>query len=195
MEPAQRERLSEAEYLERERASDEKHELVNGELVAMAGSTRQHSQITANIIRSLGNRFADRPCVVHTSDRRVNVATTRLYAYPDVSVVCGPEQSHPQDHNTLRNPTLIVEVLSDSTELYDRGAKFAHYQNLASMREYLLVSQKERIVERYERIDGDEWRYTRFTGGAIVPLPSVAAELPLDEVYLKVEFAGDGEVA
>lgn len=188
MEPAQHERLSEAEYLERERLSDEKHELVNGELIAMAGASFGHALIATNIAGALRQRLAERPCRVVSADVRVNVAATGLYAYPDVIVICGRPEFHPKDSQTLRNPTILVEVLSDSTELYDRGAKFAHYQNLASLREYLLVSQKERVVERYERLDGGGWRYTRHTGGAVVPLPSVETTLPLDEVYLKVEF-------
>ena len=137
------------------------------------------------------SRLADRPCVVYTSDLRVNVSATGMYTYPDVSVVCGPAELHPDGSDTLRNPTVIFEVLSDSTEAYDRGAKFEHHQRLPSLREYLLVAPDQRRIERYERVEGGSWLYTLFTGDAVVPLPAIEIELPLVEVYARVEFNPD----
>lgn len=179
--------VSERDYLERERRSDVKHELINGRMIAMAGGSIEHALIIANVIGALGRRLAGGPCVVFSSELRVNVAATRLYTYPDVTVVCGPIERHPEDGGTIRNPTLLVEVLSESTEGYDRGAKFAHYRNLPSLREYLLVHQGERRVERYERVDVGSWLLTDFIGEAALPLPALGVELPLAEVYANLE--------
>lgn len=188
MKPAHRDRASEAEYLERERRSEARHEYVNGEIVAMAGASARHNLIVANVIRTLGGALKGRPCLVLASDQRVLVASTRLYTYPDVSVVCGKPKFHPSDPETLENPQLLVEVLSDSTELYDRGAKFAHYQKLDSLTEYLLVSQAERRIEHYHRIESGQWLLTVTQGTATAALPGIGVALPLDEVYANVEL-------
>ena len=191
MQAAPKQRVSEAEYLDQERRSSERHELLNGEIFAMAGASYLHVKIVGNLARSLGNRLQGRPCDVLPVDLRVCVSATGLYTYPDLSIVCGGPEFHPGSPDTILNPSVIFEVLSDSTEAYDRGAKFEHYQRLPSLREYLLVAQDQRSIARYERVEGGSWRYTLFTGDAVVPLPAVEIDLPLAEVYAKIEFNPD----
>jgi Uma2 family endonuclease len=178
----------EDEYIARERASETKHEYVNGELVAMAGASRRHNLIASNVAGVLASRLRDRPCVVLASDQRVAVTRTRLYAYPDVTVVCGRPESHPKDPETITNPTVLVEVLSDSTETFDRGAKFAHYQRLESLQHYLMISQTERRVEHYARLPSGQWLLTVHEEQGAVPLGALGVELPLDEVFAKLEL-------
>ena len=187
MKPAHRERASEAEYLECERQSEFKHEYVNGEIIAMAGASPRHNLIVANLLRTLGNALLGRPCLVFASDQRVHIAPTRLYAYPDVSVVCGQPEFHPQSPATLQNPLVLFEVLSDATESYDRGAKFAHYRKLEALTEYVLVSQRERRVEHYRRMESGQWLLTVVEESGTLALPALLVEVALDEVYLRVE--------
>ena len=122
-----------AEYLALERAADAKSEYLDGEIVAMTGGSRAHSLIAANLVRELGNALRERPCEVYGSDLRVSVALAGLYAYPDVTVVCGQPTFTDDERDTLENPTVIVEVLSPSTEGLDRGAKFTRYRRLPSL--------------------------------------------------------------
>lgn len=186
MDQAKRERATEAEYLARERASDARHEYVNGEIVAMAGGSPAHAQLAYNLIAALGARLRAGPCRGYSSDLRVHVAATRLYTYPDLTVVCGEPRFHTEDGDTLINPTLIAEVLSDATEAYDRGAKFAHYQRLESLREYVLVSQNERRIEVFRRAEGGDWMYHEYRDAGLVALPALGIEVPLAEVYERV---------
>jgi Uma2 family endonuclease len=190
VDPAGRERLSEDEYLARERASETKHEYVNGELVAMAGASRRHNLIAANVAASLASRLRDRPCVVLASDQRVAISRTRLYAYPDVTVVCGRPESHPKDPETIVNSTVLIEVLSEATERYDRGAKFAHYQRLESLRHYLMISQSERRVEHYARLPSGQWLLTVQEEDGAIPLEALGVDLPLEEVFAKLDLLG-----
>jgi Uma2 family endonuclease len=133
-------RLTEAEYLEFERRADVRHEFSDGEVFAMAGGTFAHSQIAGNLIRSIGNRLPI-ACAVLTADMRVKCDMTGLYTYPDVSVVRGERRFLDDRQDTLLNPVMVVEVLSDATEAYDRGRKFEHYRRIPSLRGYLLVRQ------------------------------------------------------
>ncbi len=189
MDPAQRERVSEAEYLARERDSKVRHEFVNGEMVAMAGGSFNHALIASNLVGALGNRLAKGRCVVLGSDLRVNVAATRFYAYPDVTIVCGTREFHPSETGTLRNPTVIFEVLSPSSELYDRAEKFSQYRKLPSLQEYVLVSQVKRHVEHYQRTDVGSWTLTEVSDEGTLSLPSAGVKLPLSEIYMNVEFS------
>lgn len=194
MEPAHRVRASEAEYLERERQSETKHEYIDGEIVDMAGASILHNLLVLNVGAALRERLRGKPCVVLASDQRVNIRATRLYTYPDVSVVCGRPETHPADAQTLLNPLVIIEVLSDSTEAYDRGEKFAHYRGLPSLREYVLVSQRARRIEHYRRVEVGQWLLTEYQEGAAVPLPALGIELPLAEVYDKAELVAAEDV-
>src|SRR5436190_17466052 len=138
--PAER-LLTEDEYLKQERAASCKSEFYAGRMFAMAGGRRAHNLIASNVITSLNTQLAERPCEVYPSDMRVKVSETGLYTYPDVVVVCGEEQFQDEQEDTLLNPTLLVEVLSESTEAYDRGDKAAHYRSLESLQQYVLISQ------------------------------------------------------
>jgi Uma2 family endonuclease len=181
--------LSEEQYIARERAaSDGKSEFLHGRVFAMSGGSPRHNLVTSNVSGALRTALRDRPCVVLSSDQRVCIEPTGLYTYPDVTVVCGGLKTHPRFDDTLLNPMLLVEVLSPSTEGYDRGAKFAHYRNIESLREVLLVSQVERVVEHYAREADGSWRLTTWTERQRVPLAAIACELALDDVYEKVEL-------
>lgn len=171
-----------AQYLELERGSLEKHEYLRGQVWAMAGGTPSHAQIAANVTAALSAALKGRPCGAFSSDLRVRVVETDRSTYPDVTVVCGKRQLAPDDENAVVNPTLIVEVLSDSTEASDRGEKFAHLQRLPSLKEYVLVSQREQRVEVFRRGEGATWTLLPFTSGR-VDLKSVDAFLELAEVY------------
>lgn len=179
--------LTPEEYLRIERAAEFKSEYFAGEMFAMAGGKPEHSLLKANVTIALGSRLRGRPCRVYDSDLRVLVSATGLYTYPDATVVCGPLETH--DGDTGTNPTVLVEVLSDSTEIYDRTTKFDHYRKIASLREVLFVSQHQPIVERFSRSDDGSWNLTDARGlGASIELTSIGVSLPLAEVYDKVEF-------
>lgn len=182
-EPARTPSPTFAEYLALEAESDVKHEHVNGEIFAMAGGTLEHSRIAANVILELGAQLRGRPCIVYTSDARVRVRATGLATYPDASIVCGAIEHDPEDANTLTNPVVLVEVLSDGTEAYDRGEKFAHYQRIASLREYVLVSQHRQRIDHYLRNDDDTWTFRSVETPGSLQLPSIGCELSLEAVY------------
>jgi Uma2 family endonuclease len=186
-----KQRLTPAEYLEIERAADYKSEFFAGETFAMAGASPPHVLITSNVTAELNVQLRGRPCRVYSSDLRVKVNDTGLYTYPDVVVVCGDQQFDDEQRDTLLNPTLLVEVLSPSTEGYDRGDKFAHYQRLPSLREYVLIAQDRQRIERYVRQgEGPDWLLTVASQGA-VSLLSIGCELRLADVYDKVDLPED----
>src|SRR5215216_7594453 len=133
--------ISPEEYLAIERKSEIKHEFFAGEMFAMVGASKRHNLITANLIRILGNQLLERPCNVYPSDMRVKVSATGKYTYPDVVIACEEEKFDDAENDTLLNPVIIIEVLSESTEAYDRGKKFEQYQNIESLTEYLLIGQ------------------------------------------------------
>jgi len=188
MEPAPRQRMTEEEYLAFERASQDKHEYINGEVYLMAGGTLRHSVISGNVLHALIGALAGRGCVVTTSNLRVGVTATRMYTYPDVAVACGRIRTHPLDPNTLVNPGLIVEVLSESTESHDRGAKFAHYRQMESLQEYVLVSQAERRVEHFRRIEPNQWVLTEYVGDGDVRFPVLDVTIPLAAFYAQLDL-------
>jgi Uma2 family endonuclease len=179
---------SEDAYIARERAAQAKSEFLRGRTYAMSGGSPRHNLIVANVIGALGTALRDRPCVVLSSDQRVCVEPTGLYTYPDVTVVCGGLRTHRRFDDTLVNPTVVVEVLSPSTEAYDRGIKFAHYRRVESLREYVLVSQTERLIEHYAREDDGSWRLTTWSETGHVPLRAAGCELSLGDVYDKVDL-------
>jgi len=181
-------RFTPAEYLALERAAEIKSELIDGHIVAMSGVSREHSLVAINLASHLNRQLEHRPCEVHGSDLRVRVSNTGLYTYPDVSVVCGEPEFEDEHFDTLLNPTVIFEVLSPSTEAYDRGEKFARYRRLASLREYVLVAQDRPRVERFTR-QGEAWVLTAFDEiEAVVELSSIGCALSLGEIYAKVRF-------
>lgn len=184
-------RFTEAEYLAFERASETKHEYFNGEIFdivyEMPGGSSNHSLIASNVITMFNSQLKRRPCQVFTSDMRVRVNQLGKYVYPDVTVVCGkPEFS--EDDNLL-NPVLIAEVLSPSTEDYDRGTKFLHYRAIESLRTYILIAQNRSSVEVYNLYPDGSWRLTQATGlDQTLHLPSIECDLALSDVYDKTDL-------
>lgn len=174
------------EYLTLERSAPYKSEFHDGQIYAMTGASRKHNLITVNIARELSIQLKKRPCEAYINDMRVKSAEARNYYYPDIAVVCGAPQFEDAQVDTLLNPTLLIEVLSPSTEAYDRGGKFAHYRKIPSLREYLLVTQDQPGIERYMR-QGDFWILSEAIGlEASMPLESIDCILSLSEVYDKV---------
>jgi Uma2 family endonuclease len=183
--------LSPEQYLAIERAAEERSEYLDGEMVAMTGGSRNHGLIVGNLVRELGSQLRDQPCEVYPTDLRVRVSPTGLYTYPDVVVACGEPRFEDEQLDTLLNPTVILEVLSPTTESYDRGRKFEHYRTLDSLAEYLLVSQDRPRIERFLRQDDGLWLFGDAAGlAAALVLPSIGCELRLAEVYAKVRFPG-----
>lgn len=181
--------LTPAEYLAVERAADHKSEYYRGEMFSMAGASREHNLIVHNLARGIGNRLADTACEAYSNDMRVKVDATGLYTYPDVVVTCEKPRFEDSHVDTLLNPTLVIEVVSKSTESYDRGKKAGHYRQIPSLQEYLLVSQHEQSVERYSRQKDGRWQLDEATSlDASIWIEAVGAALPLAEIYLKVEF-------
>lgn len=171
------------EYLALEERSGTKHEYLRGEMIAMAGGTPEHAALQAAMIIALGNALRGKPCRVYSSDLRVRVRETDLGTYADVTVVCGRLETSPDDRDGAINPVLIVEVLSDSTESYDRGAKFAHYRHLASLREYVLVSQSEPRIEVYRRNEHGRFELFEAVAGETFELTTIGATIGVDEIY------------
>jgi Uma2 family endonuclease len=182
--------LTVREYLAIERKAETKSEYFNGRMFAMAGGSEPHNLISSNTIGEFRGQFKGRPCRVYGSDQRIKVEATKLYTYPDVSAFCGELEYDDRRRDTLLNPLVLTEVLSKATEKYDRGDKFAHYQRIPSLRDYLLISQKTHRVEHYERQADDSWLLRSYTSlEDVVVLASVNCHLALREIYDKVELA------
>lgn len=181
------------EYLRLERSATVKSEFHDGQIRPMTGSNRKHNLITGNIAVELSLQLKNRPCEAYVNDMRVKAAKARSYHYPDIAVICGAAEFEDAQVDTLLNPTVLIEVLSASTEAYDRGGKFAHYRKIASLREYLLVTQDQPGIERYLR-QGEVWILSESQGlDAVVPLESIDCQLSLREVYDKVFEAGENQ--
>ena len=183
-------RLTAAQYLEKERAAQFRSEFFSGEVFAMVGASRKHNLIAVNISRRLNEQFDGRKCEVYQSDMRVKVNATGLYTYPDVVVTCDEPRFEDDQVDTFLNPKVIVEVLSPSTELWDRGKKFKHYRNIPSLREYVLISQDHVLIERFAiNVDG-EWALRDYrTHEDILVLDSISCELRLSDVYARIDFS------
>jgi Uma2 family endonuclease len=180
-------RFTAAEYLARERAAETRSEFFDGEIFAMAGASRKHNLITLNVGAELREQLKGRPCETYVSDMRVKVNSTGLYTYPDVVVVCGEPQFEDEQIDTLLNPTLIIEVLSASTEEYNRVEKFAQYRRVESLRGYVLIAQNQCQVEQYVRQPENQWLLTDASDpSAILSLPAIDARLALAEIYDRV---------
>jgi Uma2 family endonuclease len=186
-------RYTPEQYLAMERKADFKSEYDGGFITAMAGGSPEHNLIAVNLSGEIRSQLKGWPCVFYMSDVRLCVSPTGLYTYPDVMAVCGERQFLDGAKDTLLNPNMIVEVLSNSTESYDRGRKFGHYRQLASFQEYVLVAQDEVKVERFTR-RGDDWILSVFTSlDDTLRLASIDCEIALREIYHKVEFSGDAD--
>jgi len=178
-------------YLERERAALYKSDFHDGQIFAMTGASREHNLITVNITAALHQQLKNRPCEAYTNDMRVKASIAHSYHYPDIAVVCGGAQFEDGHFDTLTNPTVVIEVLSPSTEAYDRGGKFSNYRKIASLQEYLLVAQDQPYIERYVR-QHENWLLTETVGlDATLELSSIACTLALRDVYAKVLAEAD----
>jgi Uma2 family endonuclease len=185
-------RLTPEQYLEIERASEFRNEYYNGRMYAMSGGSHPHAIIIANLARELGNALKKSSCSVAASDARVRVSLHGLYTYPDVVVVCGEPRYADDQRDTILNPVLIVEVLSPSTEAYDRGFKFAQYRKLESVQEYGLVSQAEPRVEVFRKQPSGDWLLSEAAGlDASCRFDSVGCPVALAEIYSKVTFSAE----
>jgi Uma2 family endonuclease len=177
-------------YLAYERASLDKHEYFDGALFALAGASEQHNLISVNVLSGLHSQLRQRPCTVYPSDMRVKVERISLYTYPDVTIVCGQTQFEDEHRDTLLNPTVIIEVLSPSTEGYDRGKKFQNYRTIASLVEYMLIAQDAVHVEHYVRQSDRRWLLSEANEvDAVIDLSALGCSLALADIYEKVAFA------
>ena len=178
-----------AEYLASEEKAETRNEYWNGEIVAMAGGSLNHIQITSNVSRFIGNRIAE-SCSSLPTDIKVWIKTLNKFYYPDVTVFCDEPKFYQKRNDTIINPILIVEVLSKSTEAVDRGEKFFAYQTLESFREYVLISQERAVVEHFVKQVDRSWRYLAVIGlESVVKFESVNVEISLKEIYGRVEFS------
>ncbi|MDD4273273.1 MAG: Uma2 family endonuclease [Desulfobacter postgatei] len=190
--PKENNKMTPAEYLAMERnALDIKHEFFDGEIFAMVGARINHIRINANLTRELGNRFKNNKssCEVLPNDMRVKIEAG--YVYPDITILCEDPEFEGNEFDTLINPVVIIEILSKSTEAFDRGKKFNFYQAIPTLQEYVLVSQDEYRVEQFTRSDEDKWEYRSYKNTEQVlklKLKSVDCELPLSEIYWDVKF-------
>jgi Uma2 family endonuclease len=188
---AERSQLTAAEYLAWEREQEAKHEFFHGEVFAMSGGSYRHNALGMSIGSLLRATLRGRGCFVLTSDQRVSLWNEQRYVYPDATVVCGAIESQAGTNDVLLNPAVLVEVLSKSTELYDRGLKWEGYQRIASLTDYLLVSQAKVQIEQFRRREGNHWDYASYGPGERVVLTS-GAELDLDAIFDGVfALAGD----
>jgi Uma2 family endonuclease len=179
------------EYLALEERADHKSEYYNGEMFAMSGASNNHNLITGNVHAALHQLLSKRPCRTYVNDMRLLTSPKGLYTYPDVMVVCGKIEFAPKRDDTLMNPDVIVEVLSDSTQAYDRGAKFALYRKILSLKEYVMIDQTQPYVEHYRR-EGHFWVFEALeTIDTILTIPALECEIPLAVMCEKVEWKTD----
>jgi Uma2 family endonuclease len=196
MSAAPKRKLTAAEYLVIERAAPLKSEFFYGHMYAMAGASRFHNRIKENLIIETGSRVKGGRCQTFSSDQRVQLTPTGMFVYPDFLLVCNPPQFSELDPDSLINPQVVIEVLSPSTEGYDRGFKFAQYQLLPTIREFVLVSQDRMRIERFVRQPNDRWELTVFADPAgEFSLETVSVSIPLAAIYAGVEFPDPGPAA
>ena len=180
--------LTPAQYLATERAAEFRSEYVNGEIYAMSGGLLPHAQLMAQFSRELADALEHRPCLVTVADLRLQVTEAGAYLYPDVMVICDKPAYADGHRDMITNPSVVVEVLSESTERWDRGGKFVQYRQVASLREYVLVSQTEMRVEWFTRGSNGEWLYREAVGvDGVCRLQDLGIDLKLERVYRKVE--------
>ncbi len=176
------------EYLALEQATGERYEYIDGHILAMAGGTLAHGELSVKLAILLSNALRGRPCKIYPSDVKVCVADDGLYTYPDLSVVCGPPISSAHDPNAVRNPVVLVEVLSDGTEAYDRGEKFEKYRQIASLREYVLVSHRKPGVDLLRWSPDGSWILRALGPQDTLHLESLGVEIPVAAIYEDVEL-------
>lgn len=183
----ERRRFTPEEYLALEERSESKSEFYEGEIYAMSGASIAHNQLVRNLTSLLATRLRGGECQLFVADLRLHVAAHNLFTYPDLFAVCGPLSRLNERNDTLTDATFVVEVLSPSTQSYDRGQKFLFYQDLPSFKEYLLVSQDRRTVELHTLQREGQWLSTRMSQGK-VELQSLDVTLEIDDIYLDVDL-------
>lgn len=172
-----------ADYVRLEDESSIKHEYLDGVIRAMGGGTLDHARIASKIGYMLRSQLEGRPCEVYSSDARIRIVAANLITYPDVIVGCGPVEQDVEDHCAMLNPTVVVEVTSPSSDVYDRGRKLLCYQRVPSLREVVIVSHRERAIEVHRREDDGTWSVRRAIAGERIDLASIACSLDVDAVY------------
>ncbi len=191
--PQNKQKMTPGEYLALERSSlDIKYEFFNGEAFAMVGAGRNHNRINVNLTRELSYDFKTDQfaCDLFSNDMRVKIKDS--YAYPDIVIFCGDAEFEDNEFDTLTNPVIIMEILSDSTEAFDRGDKFAYYQVIPTLKEYILVSQKKYRIEQFILSDDNKWEYRSYEGREkVLKMESIGCELRLSEIYLNVKFESE----
>ncbi|MDQ7026956.1 MAG: Uma2 family endonuclease [Anaerolineae bacterium] len=182
-------RMTEAEYLNLESQSEIRHEYLNGEVFAMAGASWEHNRISMSTSSSLYVQLQGKSCLVNPSDQRIKVTATGLFTYPDISVVCGDPKFAGNIFDTIVNPIVIIEILSKSTEAYDRGEKFQHYREIETLQDYILISQTKPHIEGYTKQKNSKWLFSDAVGlDAIFDIASIDCKLALADVYVHVTF-------
>lgn len=183
--------VSPQEYLMLERASTTKHEYLNGKMVAMAGASLAHNYIVANLLREIGSFLKGKSCRINPSDLRISIPSAKSYTYPDATIICGKPEMVDDTFDTARNPAVIFEVLSGTTEEYDSGNKFLYYQRIPSLQEYILIDSFKKYAAIYTRQSPDLWKIVTFEDpNSILPIKTIDYKLPFDDLYFEVEFKG-----
>ena len=181
--------LSAEEYLEAERKATEKHELMNGKIITMQGASLRHNRITGNLIAEIGSFLKNKTCEVFPSDLRVNIPSTNSFCYPDLTIVCGKPELLDEHFDNLLNPSVIIEVLSPSTESYDRGNKFFTYQQIPALKEYILVDSSAISIQTIVKKDDGLWKFESVSGlSAVLHISTIDQQILLSDIYRKVEF-------
>ena len=189
MENLARKFYTESEYLELEKSAEYKSEFYKGEIFAMAGASALHNKLVRNLTGLFWEKFRNHPCNVYATDLRVRIDKSSLFTYPDLVIVCGKEDYLDTNFDTLTNPKIIFEVLSDSTEKYDRGQKFSFYREIPSLEEYILVSSREIKIEKFKRVESGKWLFSESKVGEPFLIESIDYSLHLDDVYEKVDWS------
>jgi Uma2 family endonuclease len=183
--------LTPEQYLEIERNAEFRSEYIDGEMFAMAGGSLNHARIARNVLARLDQQLAGRRCEAFGSDMRLHISEHKMFTYPDVSVICGPQQFLDSRKDSFADATLVVEVLSPSTRNYDRGEKFLFYRSLPSFSEYLLLAQDTMRAEHHVRQSDGSWLFREFTDAAQIDLKSIDCRLQLSSLYERVEFEAE----
>jgi len=187
--------VSAEEYLRREREAEERHEFDNGRIYAMAGESPNHSRVCFSLAAIVSAQLKGKTCEGFSPNMKIGISAAGRFVYPDLSVVCGKPSFHDAHQDVLTNPKVIIEVLSPSTEKRDRTTKFFAYEQIESLTDYLLVSQDRPLVEHFTRQQGGQWLYTAYKDlSASAYLSSIDCQLPLAEIYERVEFPPEEEI-
>ncbi|MEZ4527439.1 MAG: Uma2 family endonuclease [Desulfobacterales bacterium] len=177
------------EYLMMEESADDKSEFYQGEIFAMSGGSRNHSVICTNLIRRIGESLDDKDCILFDGNMKVDIPKADAFVYPDISMVCGDIEFFEDRTDIIRNPVLIIEVLSPATQSFDRGEKFSYYRTLASVREYVLISQHQPLIEVFYKHNENQWLYTVAKGtDDSIMLRTVPCRIFLKDIYLKTDW-------